>query len=76
MNFFEEKIYFFPFKKHYLATILVMISTIAKGSILVHAVPVSAHLTNPIQLSATEGEKQIYPRFQRPEEGFTLKRDR
>lgn len=39
------------------------------------AVTVSAHLTNPIQLSAAEGEKQIYPELWGSEEGFTVSRE-
>lgn len=39
------------------------------------AVTVSAHLTNPIQLSAAEGEKQIHPELWRPEEHFTFEID-
>lgn len=45
------------------SSVLALVLAIAKGSIAMDVVTVSAHPTNPIQLSVTEGEKQIYPRL-------------
>jgi len=60
----RQGIYFFlAFFTVHLTAIPALVQPIAKGSILMDAVTVSAHLTNPIQLPAAEGEKQIHPKL-------------